>query len=60
MIIWTLGQKKDLAKRSLVQVIEVVNKVIRSSKVIIAYCLPGSNIILIFEGKVIEFIKDTI
>ena len=59
-IIQAPGRSKDFAKRSSVQVIEVVNKAIGSSEVIAACYLPSNDTILIFEGKVAEFIKDTI
>ena len=60
MIIRALGQSEDLATRSSVQVVEAVNKAIRSSEVIAAYRLPSRDTILMFEGKAVEFIKDTI
>jgi hypothetical protein len=60
VIIKASGQREDLTKRSLVQIIEAINRALGNSSIIIARHFPSNNIILIFEKntKVEEYTKE--
>jgi hypothetical protein len=57
-VIKALGQSEDLARRTSVEVVQVMNIAIGGSKVVAARRLPSSDTILTFARKAEEYTKD--